>query len=208
MLDRAAVQRLVGARVVACEERAGFAANTVVVVTTDVGARLVVKRAAASEVAAELWALRAVAARGVPVPEVVAGAADADPPHLVTRFVPGVAGVSTTAVAALVGRLLRLVHSVPVHGSGFLKEHGNEHGAESGVRGPGAPLAVGTGTWADRVAELAGRLDVVADVLGPRLLGGAGTCCSAWRDGPVRLYSRTATAIRGTSSWPGHRLPR
>lgn len=43
----------------------------------------------------ELWALRSMAERGVPVPEVIAGAPDTEIPYLVTRLVPGEPGVAT-----------------------------------------------------------------------------------------------------------------
>ncbi|MFB4269675.1 phosphotransferase family protein [Nonomuraea sp. GTA35] len=138
---------------------AGFAANTVAAVTLASGARVVFKAAAAREVEVELWALRSMAERGVPVPEVVAGAPDAEIPYLVTRLLAGEPGVATRKAASDVGRLLRAVHSLPVRGAAFFKE------------APGPPPCAGAGTWADQVAGLADRLRPVADagILPPAL---------------------------------------
>ena len=97
--------------------------------------------------------------RGVPVPEVIAGAPDAEIPYLVTRLVSGEPGVASLKAASEMGRLLRAVHSLPVKGAGFFKE------------ASGSPPCAGEGTWADQVAGLPDRLGPVADagILTPTL---------------------------------------
>jgi aminoglycoside phosphotransferase len=91
-IDGEVIACLLSQRVTGYELLAGFAANTVAAVTLASGARVVFKAAAAREVEVELWALRSMAARGVPVPEVVAGAPDAEIPYLVTRLLAGEPG--------------------------------------------------------------------------------------------------------------------
>ncbi|GAA3586217.1 hypothetical protein GCM10022419_080470 [Nonomuraea rosea] len=159
-IDREVVQRLLSQRVTGYEPLSGFAANTVAMVTLESGVRAVFKAARAREVEVELWALRSMAERRVPVPEVIAGAPDAEIPHLVTRLLPGEPGITTPAAAAELGRLLRAVHALPVKGAAFFKESS------------GPPPGAGEGTWADQVAGLADRLDSVAaaGILTPALL--------------------------------------
>ncbi|MEW1837036.1 phosphotransferase [Nonomuraea angiospora] len=158
-VDAEVIESLLSQRVTGYEPLSGFAANTVAAVTLGSGVRAVFKAAAAREVEVELWALRSMSERGVPVPEVIAGAPDAEIPYLVTRLVPGAAGVVTREAASEVGRLLRAVHSLPVQGAGFFKE------------APGPPPFGGARTWADEVAGLADRLGPVADaaILTPAL---------------------------------------
>ncbi|MFG6198781.1 hypothetical protein [Nonomuraea sp. JJY05] len=105
------------------------------------GARAVFKAAAAREVEVELWALRSMSERGVRVPEVIAGAPDAQIPYLVTRLVPGEPGVATPKAASAVGRLPRAVHSLPVEGAAFFKEASARHHAR--VRRPGPDRSPG-----------------------------------------------------------------
>ncbi|WP_043625644.1 phosphotransferase family protein [Nonomuraea candida] len=157
-IDGETVGRLLSRRVTGYEPLPGFAANTVALVTLEPGVRAVFKAAGAREVEVELWALRSMAARGVPVPEVIAGEADAQVPYLLTRFVPAGAGVTTAEAAAGLGRLLRGVHALPVQGAGFFKESA------------GPPPYAGEGSWAGLVAATADRLLQVAGVLTPPLL--------------------------------------
>jgi aminoglycoside phosphotransferase len=112
-IDGEVIACLLSQRVTGYELLAGFAANTVAAVTLASGARVVFKAAAAREVEVELWALRSMAARGVPVPEVVAGAPDAEIPYLVTRLLAGEPGVATRKAASDVGRLLRAIGNIP-----------------------------------------------------------------------------------------------
>ncbi|MFG1962561.1 phosphotransferase family protein [Nonomuraea sp. NPDC049028] len=158
-IDGEVIQRLLSQRVTGYEPLSGFAANTVAAVTLESGARAVFKAAAAREVEVELWALRSMSERGVPVPEVIAGAADAEIPYLMTRLVSGEPGAASLKAASEVGRLLRAVHSLPVKGAGFFKE------------ASGSPPCAGEGTWADQVAGLADRLGLVANagILTPTL---------------------------------------
>lgn len=120
----------------------------------------VIKAVGRREVEVELWALRSMAERGIPVPEVLAGSVRAPIPLLVTRLVSGEPGVATVETASQVGRLLRHVHTLPVEGAGFFKDSF------------GSPPAARAGAWVDRVAELADRLAPVAaaGILGPTLL--------------------------------------
>ncbi|MFI6732779.1 phosphotransferase family protein [Nonomuraea sp. NPDC050451] len=151
MSDAEMIECLLSQRVTGYEPLSGFAANTVAAVTLRSGVRAVFKAAAAREVEVELWALRSMSERGVPVPEVIAGAADAEIPYLVTRLVSGEPGIATPKAASEVGRLLRAVHSLPVEGAAFFKE------------ASGSPPCAGEKTWADLVAGLADRLGPVAD---------------------------------------------
>ncbi|MEU6721887.1 aminoglycoside phosphotransferase family protein [Nonomuraea sp. NPDC046802] len=159
-IDGEVVQRLLAQRVTGYEPLSGFAANTVASVTLESGARAVFKGADAREIEVELWALRSMSERGVPVPEVIAGVTDAEIPYMVTRLVSGEPGVATVEAASAIGRALRAVHSLPVTGAGFFKESS------------GSPPYAGEGTWAGRVAGMADQLGPVAaaGVLTPALL--------------------------------------
>ncbi|MGW4955746.1 phosphotransferase family protein [Nonomuraea sp. NPDC004186] len=170
-IDAEVIECLLSQHVTGYEPLSGFAANTVAAVTLGSGARAVFKAAAAREVEVELWALRSMSERGVPVPEVIAGAPDAEIPYLVTRLVSGEPGVATREAASEVGRLLRAVHSLPVEGAGFFKE------------ASGSPPCAGAATWADQVAGLADRLGPVADagILPPTLHA---RCRDLLLDGP------------------------
>ncbi|QFY08641.1 phosphotransferase [Nonomuraea phyllanthi] len=158
-IDGELIQRLLSQRVTGYEPLSGFAANTVAAVTLESGARAVFKAAGKREVEVELWALRSMSERGIPVPDVIAGDPDAEVPYLVTRLVSGEPGVATLQAASEVGRLLCAVHAMPVKGAGFFKESS------------GAPPYAHEGTWADQVAALTDRLAPVADagILTPTL---------------------------------------
>lgn len=159
MIEVATLQEIVGDEIAECDTLAGSAMNTVRALTLKSGERVVFKSASSREIEVEVWALRSMAERGVPVPPLLSWSSTGATPYLVSRFVSAQSGLPTEAAAARAGALLRAVHALPVDGVGFLKE--------SGV----VAQAIVPGSWPAYVAAFGARLQPLANagVLGLEL---------------------------------------
>ncbi len=145
------------------ETLAGYVGNQDFMIHTARG-DFVLKAGDRREMAAEAWACERVRAVGVAAPEVVALDVDQrtlPAPFLVLRRLPGGA-LTDRRDPALVeaGRQLRIVHSIPIDGYGFLSAGDGEANAPTGSHP----------TWAEFTAEAAGCLaELVAhDVISER----------------------------------------
>jgi aminoglycoside phosphotransferase (APT) family kinase protein len=150
---------------------AGSVSNQDFMVTTASG-DFVLKVGDRRELAAEAWACERVRAAGVAGPEVVAfeeRAGTLPGPFLVLRRLPG-AGLGSVPDAAFVeaGRQLRLVHSIPAAGCGFLADTDPVDGSWSG---PHATWTAFTGEATRCLGELVDEHVISLEVA--RRIGGA-----------------------------------
>jgi aminoglycoside phosphotransferase len=149
---------------------AGYVGNQDFMVRTP-GGDYVLKAGDATSLAAEAWACETVRSAGVAAPEVVAlelDGASLPVPFLLMRRLPG-AGVGEGHGALVeAGHQLRVLHSLPADGYGFL--HDAQHPSPAGDSPrPHGPYA----TWAEFTHEPLGCLDelVIHEVLTPALAG-------------------------------------
>ena len=140
---------------------AGFVGNQNFLVHT-AGADYVLKAGDAVSLAAEAWACDRVRSAGVPAPEVHALELDSrvlPRPFMLMRRLPGGPSEEGSPALAEAGRLLRIVHSLPASGFGFMQK---ARGDSPTPRGPHE-------TWVEFTSE---PLHCLGELVANQIIGG------------------------------------